>query len=151
MVTFSEVSWEAETLDREMRSRDCRACHAVPPTVAAAAMVVDLEKWKETKRAELRQEMKEQMTALMETLVREVRQNVPPEVPAGVLPNKRQPEEALPEPDWHNYTWYPVRVPMALPPVEPAAPLGGQDVGGEEDVPLDREEGEPQKGEPTTP
>ncbi|KAJ3598363.1 hypothetical protein NHX12_001873 [Muraenolepis orangiensis] len=75
MVTFSEVSWEAETLDREMRSRDCRACHAVPPTVAAAAMVVDLEKWKETKRAELRQEMKEQMTALMETLVREVRQN----------------------------------------------------------------------------
>ncbi|KAJ3598549.1 hypothetical protein NHX12_002058 [Muraenolepis orangiensis] len=75
MVTFSEVSWEAETLDREMRSRDCQACHAVPPTVAAAATVVDLEKWKETMRAELRHEMKEQMTALMETLVREVRQN----------------------------------------------------------------------------
>lgn len=69
----------------------------------------------------------------------------PPEAPAAVLPNQRQPEEALPEPDWHNYTWYPVRVPMALPTVEPAAPLGGGNVGGEVEVLLDREEGEPRR------
>lgn len=74
--TFQEVSDEAEALDRESRSKDCRVCHAaIPPLAAAAPTMADLEKWKETMRAELQQEVKEQMATLTETLVREIRQS----------------------------------------------------------------------------
>lgn len=88
-MTFAQVSTEAEVLAREMGSKDCQVCRTVvPPSTSAPAMVTtaDLEEWKKTMQAELRQEMKEGLSSLTETLLNEVRQHATPVVAPSVGP-----------------------------------------------------------------
>lgn len=82
-MTFVQISAEAEVLAGEMGSKDCHVCRTVAPPLAGApatVTVADLEEWKRTMQADLRQEMKEQLSSLTETLVKEVRQHAGPAV-----------------------------------------------------------------------
>ena len=82
-MTFEQISAEAEVLAWEMGSRDCQVCRTVAPPlpgVPATVTIADLEEWKGTLQAELRQEMREQLSSLTETLVKEVRHHAGPAV-----------------------------------------------------------------------
>ena len=90
-MTFEQISAEAEVLAWEMGSRDCQVCRTVAPPlpgVPATVTIADLEEWKGTLQAELRQEMREQLSSLTETLVKEVRHHAGP----AVAPTQRRGE-----------------------------------------------------------
>ena len=90
-MTFEQNSAEAEVLAREMGIRDCQVCRTVAPPlpgVPATVTIADLEEWKGTLQAELRQEMREQLSSLTETLVKEVRHHAGP----AVAPTQRRSE-----------------------------------------------------------